>query len=119
MTFGLQFGERNFIVNTTKPMMKCGHAANATNSQGKPSCVICVGIHAGAEEIDGFPPVLKDRLARCVYYGKLTRKCESNYGSKPNSLCDAEETSHPNLPFFEYKKDKEVDSFYCGCHGWD
>jgi hypothetical protein len=30
-------------------LMSCGHAANATNERGLPSCAICVGIHPGAE----------------------------------------------------------------------
>lgn len=27
--------------------------------------------------------------------------------------------SDPSLPFFEARPDKETDSYYCGCWGWD
>ena len=30
-----------------------------------------------------------------------------------------ERESSIELPFFEYKPDKEYDKFYCGCGGWD
>jgi hypothetical protein len=83
-----------------KPMMKCGHAANATDSKGNPVCVICIGIDPGAEIVDESPPNLEGRTARCVY-------------------CSCEEPSSPNLPFFEYNPKGEKDTFYCGCRGWD
>ena len=46
-------------------MMKCGHAANATNGDGKPSCAICIGLRAGADEVDTAPPDLSGRQAKC------------------------------------------------------
>lgn len=33
--------------------------------------------------------------------------------------CGSMESSKPSLPFFEYRPDKEYDSYYCGCFGWD
>lgn len=134
-------------------MMKCGHAANATHN-GKPSCVICAGIHPGAEVVDDSPPSLEGRTARCS--------------------CGKERPSDQALPFFErggvrvssplfhiekearekviaYRKGRKepydvlaktepafvelvaalkqamdetqrtatVDTYYCGCMGWD
>ncbi len=113
-------------------MMKCGHAANAKNDAGDPSCAICVGINPGAEEVNANPPSLEGRVARC-------------------SSCKAERPSANDLPFFEYrgagsdaaKSCKcglnksahpggwtkcnifvergalDYDLYYCGCRGWD
>lgn len=35
------------------------------------------------------------------------------------SDCGKIEPSKPSMPFFSYREDKEYDSFYCGCFGWD
>lgn len=40
------------------------------------------------------------RLARCQDCGKIV-------------------ATDPNLPFFEAKPDKDYDTYYCGCYGWD
>lgn len=77
-----------------KLLMKCGHTANAETSTGQPCCIIC-----GCTEIMPKPD-LTGRKARCSFCGK---EVDSNY----------------NLPFFEYRKDKDYDSYYCGCGGWD
>ena len=106
----------------TKPMMKCGHAANAVEGKtGKPSCVICVGIHPGAMEIDDSPPDLSKRKARCLYHGSIPRGGlhESNYGCKRGEACNCERPSDSKLPFFEHRPNREHDAFYCGCWGWD
>lgn len=83
-----------------KPLMKCGHTANAQTSDGKPVCIICLGIVAGADEIADVQPDLTGRIARC------------NYG-------DSTTPSSFNLPFFEYRPDRTEDAYYCGCWGWD
>lgn len=83
-----------------RPMMKCGHAANAVDRGGKPCCVICVGIHSGAEEIDDNPPSLTERMAECPY-------------------CSRKRASSADLAFFEHRPNRVTDSFYCGCRGWD
>lgn len=86
------------------PMMKCGHAANATTKRdGKdiPSCVIC-SPKPEATIIDDAPDSLEGRMAKCAY-----RDCKS---AQPSSS---------NLAFFEHKKDKPTDEYYCGCRGWD
>ena len=81
-----------------KPMMRCGHAANALEN-GKPVCAICAGIHDGYNQI-GNTPNLAGRQARCAY-------CKRTVPSKTS------------LAFFEHRPDMEYDSFYDGCFGWD
>jgi hypothetical protein len=89
-----------------KPMMKCGHAANAVNSRNEPVCVICYGIVPGADQVDDAPPDLTGRMARCAY-------------------CRHEQPSSTDLPFFEYghfergQRLYDHDEYYCGCRGWD
>ena len=78
-----------------KPLMKCGHTANAETSDGKPCCVICACFELAEKQ-----PSLQGRKAKCSYCGKIV---DSNY----------------NLPFFEYKQEQEYDSYYCGCRGWE
>lgn len=85
--------------------MKCGHQSNSTTAQGKPACAICIGITPNAE-IEGDVPDLTGRVAICSY-------------------CSKTETSRVTLPFWEYgamirgKKHLNMDSYYCGCRGWD
>jgi hypothetical protein len=116
-----------------KPMMMCGHAANAT-SNGKPSCAICIGdpraITVNLAEID-----LTGRKAKC-YCGKTTESnlnrcaffehkgadsfaaqnhCKNCHYYKGAHNQDYERVCNnfePHGPF-------EFDSYYCGCHGWD
>lgn len=130
----------------TTQMMACGHAAQGTDGNGDPVCVICVGTNPGARE-PATVPDLTGREATCPYCRKTV-------------------PSGPSLPFFEYRgpgsrfatncrncgytetaHDPEVmatrvirktvieqglctgyeprteglptDSFYCGCRGWD
>ena len=80
-------------------MMKCGHAANATRG-GKPVCVICYGISPGADEVDESPPDLTGRVAKCT-------------------SCSRTAPSRTSLAFFAHRPDAEMDSYYCGCWGWD
>jgi len=88
-----------------KPMMKCGHAANAT-SEGKPVCAICVGMKPGADEIDQSPPSLAGRKAICAY----------SHGANGDR---GETDSRTNLPFFEHRPNEATDRYYCGCLGWN
>ena len=81
-------------------MMKCGHAANATDKDGKPICAICIGLTPDAEIVAETKPDLTGRKARCTQCGRVTN-------------------SNEKLPFFEYRPNCEYDSFYCGCRGWD
>ena len=51
-----------------KPMMKCGHAANAVKTGTDiPVCVVCYGIVPGADVVDDSPPDLSGRFAECAY----------------------------------------------------
>lgn len=77
-------------------LMKCGHAPNAIDGDGRNCCVICMC----AEPADSAPD-LTNRKAVCVY---------GNHKEVASSF---------DLAFFEYKKDKEKDNYYCGCYGWD
>ena len=104
------------------PMMKCGHAANATTVRdGKtiPCCIICApdkGAYITTDSIN-----LTDRKARCGYYGKHRRNGSCDYGGtdQPDRICRCETESSSKLPFFEYRPTQPFDMFYCGCHGWD
>jgi len=82
-----------------KPMMKCGHAANAEDENGNPVCVICAGITPDAYVVAEMPD-LSGRRAKCVY-------------------CERKVQSSTDLPFFEYRPNEEFDIYYCGCYGWD
>jgi hypothetical protein len=113
-----------------KPLMKCGHAANAINTQTRqPWCTRWQG-NPDADEVEKNSPDLTNRKSRCCYYGKLSGrsgKCSPIMGAfghpelsaKPNTICQAEISSNLELPFFEHKPEKEYDIFYCGCHGWE
>ncbi len=79
----------------SKPMMKCGHSANARTSDDKPCCAICI-----CTEIAELPN-LTGRTAFCGY-GK--------HAEKPSST---------DLAFFEHKPTEAHDNYYCGCFGWD
>lgn len=84
-----------------KTMMKCGHAANASTNSGYPVCAICIGIHEGAVLVAEAPD-LTGRQASCTYCKRL-----------------APSENYAMLAFFSHTPHDEVDSYYCGCHGWD
>ena len=83
----------------TPPLMMCGHTANAT-SGGKPCCAICIGIDAGATEVNESPPDLTGRKSTCT-------------------TCGRQVDSSLRLAFFAYQPNSETDSHYDGCRGWD
>ena len=80
-----------------KPMMACGHRANAT-SNGEDCCVICAGISPGyktpVEE-----PNLSNRQCKCAQCGKVVPSLDA-------------------VAFFEYRPTKKYDDHYDGCRGW-
>lgn len=80
-------------------MMTCGHAANAvvTNTD-QPVCVICVCADVADQ------PDLTGRIARCSYYG---------------GKCRSEQPSDTRLAFFSHSPERDHDTYYCGCYGWD
>lgn len=117
-----------------KVMMKCGHAANAKDGYGRPSCVICAGINPNASIVDKKTTDLTGRISMC-------------------SNCKRTVPSTVDLPFFEYRGDGsptatqrckcgyyevahqmegfecknggfephgayDTDLHYCGCRGW-
>jgi hypothetical protein len=89
-----------------KPMMSCGHTANGKKylkgTQDKiPCCVIC-----SCDELATEKPDLKGRLAVCMYGNAKGSKCQP----VPSKV---------TLPFFRHEPTKEVDSFFCGCRGFD
>jgi len=87
------------------PIMKCGCAAQATCASMDgikydpqiPACLVhdCI-------EIAEKQPDLTGRKSRCAYFGKPTRNCECNYDGCREGICNCEQPSSPNLPFFEY-----------------
>lgn len=81
-------------------IMKCGHAANGVDKDGKPYCVICAGLTPNAYIVDDNVPDLTGRKARC-------------------SQCGCIVPSNANLFLFEYRPNWDYDKFYCGCGGWD
>ncbi len=85
-----------------RPLMECGHTANAKDSTGKHVCAICIGINPGAvlPVRDECLPDLEGRQAKCCY-------------------CKTQVKSSFRLPFFEYQAKAELDRYYCGCFGWD
>lgn len=81
-------------------VMKCGHTALGRKKDGSPVCPMCVGLDPRAEVVDVSPPSLEGRKAVCPH---CKRERDSDYG----------------LPFFEYRPQHSMDSYYCGCRGWD
>ncbi len=85
------------------PLMACGHTANAHDEQGNPVCVICTGIHPGADQV-AEKPDLTGRMAECL-------GCRHTPPTQTQSSW--------NLPFFRYQPGQQTDSYDCGCYGWD
>lgn len=81
-------------------MMACGHSANAIDGNHNPCCAICIGTTPKATQIVEMPN-LQGRKSKCVY--------------GDHAIID----SSTNSAFFEHHPDKEYDTFYCGCRGWD
>lgn len=103
-------------------MMKCGHAANAVDSDGNPSCAICVGTGACGRTVDDDPPDLEGRWARCGYTRGVpaARLVESaGCGLRNGCRCKMPSDGDRRLAFFEHRPESPFDSFYCGCWGWD
>lgn len=80
-------------------LMKCGHAPNGTCLHtGDKICVICIGIDSGYNQVA--EDMKFNDMAKCMY-------------------CKTVRPSSDQLPFFSHNKEKQLDSFYCGCLGWD
>lgn len=118
------------------PIMKCGHAANATY-KGKPCCVICFGITPGADEISETSPSLENRKAKCAHCQNMKPsseelpffefKGEGSHHAVEMCTCGYSKTAHEASGYCERGKcfeftprgPAEHDSYYCGCQGWD
>lgn len=107
-------------------ILKCGHAANAekilADGTKIPSCVIC-----DCTEESEIQPLLENRMAKCGHFGLPVsrRNNETKYpklltkNALGETCCGSIVSSNNNLPFFQYRPDKEYDEFYCGCQSWD
>lgn len=120
-------------------MMKCGHAANATDSDGRPVCAICIGLDKDAEEIDIAPPNLASRNARCScgrvapsdpkalaffeYCGPGAREatdiCVCGYASVAHTPEVMARNKALKCTTFTPRGPREFDRYYCGCRGWE
>jgi hypothetical protein len=121
----------------TKVMLSCGHAANATDGNGQPSCAICAGLH---QSVPVDAPNLTGRYARCgcgrtapsTLDGSLAFFEFRGEGSR-SALdicrnCSYAENAHKpevmkrnnalDCHSFEPHGAFEFDNFYCGCRGW-
>lgn len=99
--------------------MACGHTTHAFNTRtNTPSCVICVGIHPGADTLVTADdrPDLTGRRARCNYSMK-TGTCQPTRNMRVATATEVD--SAWGLAFFEHRPDAEFDAYYCGCFGWD
>ena len=119
-------------------MLSCGHAANATDQDGKPSCAICA--FNGSKAVPVEPPDLKGRYARCgcgrtvpsTLDGSLAffefRGDGSHSAKDICRNCSYAENAHTpevmqrnnalNCKDFEPHGAFEFDNYYCGCRGW-
>lgn len=89
-----------------KYLMKCGHVAQSTtirNGKLIPVCAICVGLTEKAT-------IVEKEARGCEGLENRNAKCR---------FCNSIVSSNWDLPFFEYKPDQEMDSYYNGCFGWD
>lgn len=114
------------------PMMKCGHAANATNKSGKPICAICHGLTPDAQIVVE-PPNLTGRIAKCGCGNEKPSSLDLPFfeycgpGSWSASICtcgfaeSAHESGTHKIACKNYNPRGDIgyDRFYCGCRGWD
>ena len=80
-------------------LMKCGHVNQGVTSEGKPACAIC-----GCFDVE--KPIVKPTD------GLEGRQCKC-------ADCGHVAPSAWNQAFFKYQPDREFDSYYCGCYGWN
>ena len=104
-----------------RPLMKCGHSANGHDPAGAWVCAICLPA-VEARETD--PSVdLTSRQAACSYTLRTgyehDREAVLIARSRDWSYRDGLVPSHLGLPFFEFRPGEPVDTYYCGCWGWD
>jgi hypothetical protein len=102
-----------------RPIMKCGCVAMTIN-HSRGDIPWCMTHDCG--EI-GEQPNLKNRKARCAYYGKIVPRRERNSSCcdicMPGKVCQCEKISSSKLWFFVHKPNEPFDEYYCACHGCD
>lgn len=82
----------------TRTLMRCGHVAEERRAEtGTPYCPLCIRLTVLAVRADE-PPDLEGRQADCYF-------------------CDQTVPSALTLRFFEFRKDRPSDGYFCGC--WD
>lgn len=133
---------------TPKPMMQCGHVANATRGDSFPVCAICIGIDPRGALVVAQLPDLTGRIARCgcgatspssrklpffLFRGEGSYHALDNckhcrYGQMAHDPAEmAKNVPHNRrtvvedglCPGFEAHGAYETDIYYCGCRGWD
>lgn len=80
-------------------IMKCGHVVDEKH----PKCDLC-NCTTILREVMNNTDGLENRKARC---------CQHKTSKPP------EVPSRWDLPFFNYRPDKDFDEYYCGCWGWE
>ncbi len=119
-------------------MMKCGHAANATDGSGNPQCAVCVGMTGDAEIIASVSPDLTGRTAKCScgnanpsstklpffeYCGPGSRTatdiCKCGYAAVAHTPEVMARNKALKCTTFEARGPLQFDRQYCGCRGWD
>ena len=118
-----------------KQMLACGHAVNARDKHGNPTCAICIGIDAGASTVV-HTPSLSGRTARCAYGCGSEKPSDTDLAffeyQGPGSEkarrecknCGRYDTAHGKghqrvCSDFQAVGDTGKDMYYCGCKGWD
>ena len=105
-----EFGSGVGIIHAVTVLMACGHVAQGVNGNGDPVCVVCFGIREGATVV-AEKPSLEGRRAYCSY-------ATGRDGESPKVHSEGVPSSW-DLPFFSYRPERETDTYYCGCWGWD
>lgn len=73
---------------------------------------------------------VKERQAKCTYFGAKTHRmkkyaccgCDACSKAMPDGntgKCACIVKSDPKLAFFKAEPEKDFDSYFCGCLGWD
>lgn len=85
-------------MDEAKPLMKCGHAANAKTDDGEWICALCVGDSRATEKLPPeWMPDLDGREAVCLVCGE----------NQPSSL---------DLRLYQYRPHANRDTFVCEHH---
>lgn len=84
-------------------LMSCGCRGDGQLADGSPVCAV-----HGCAEVAAAPD-LTGRTATCAG-GQLRYRHDRPGQEVPSSL---------SLAFFSHRPEREHDSYYCGCSGWD